>query len=362
MNYSSPFRLLVYLIYILSFGAIIFLLDYGLSKKSHYEIPISKMPKKTLHKMDINTFQAKLGNSTAVSEHNNSIHQNNDNALRNRCDIKIIVLTMTRHESLHRLLLSIAASDYGSDRICMEIHIDFHKDNSNTVKTAQLFKAKYSSVFTGGISLRIFTQNIGLREAWFKAWYPESHTDCAVIFEDDTEVSPVWYKWLKSAWSVYHKSTHIAGISLQKQQLIPKIPNERRFIINNHQPFLYKLVGSIGFSPHPRQWRAFIDWVSHIDVAHHDMDVPGLITSQWWKALDKKHIWTQCFIFFCEKHNLYTLYVTLPNNTTLTAHWQEKGEHSQTSLGRDFVLAREVNMSFPVEPVKYGWDGIAEKN
>jgi hypothetical protein len=29
-------------------------------------------------------------------------------------------------------------------------------------------------------------------------------------------------------------------------------------ILNDHRPFLYKLVGTWAYSPHPRRWREFL--------------------------------------------------------------------------------------------------------
>ena len=352
MQYKASYTLLLCLIYTLHFVAIIFLVE-----RDNNQTPNNIRMSKEL--VDIGNVAAKWGNVTVASTGNGTLNDGNITTPSNRCDITIIVLTMKRHKSVTRLLLSIAASDYGSDCICMEIHIDFHKENTKTVKVAKLFKEKFSPLFCGGILVKVGTQNIGLREAWFKAWYPASDGDYAIILEDDVELAPVWYKWLKAAWSIYHNRTDVAGISLCRQQLIPKQPYKRREIVNEHMPFLYKLVGSYGFSPHPRHWKAFLDWISHTNVDKRDMHVPGLITTEWWKSSDRRHIWTQCFIYFCDKYNLYTLYVNLPHKETLVAHWQEKGEHYRTSLGRDFTLARQVNVSFPDNPVKYGWDGLS---
>ena len=39
-----------------------------------------------------------------------------------------------------------------------------------------------------------------------------------------------------------------------------KPENENLEILNNHEPFLYKLVGTWAFSSHPKHWREFLDW------------------------------------------------------------------------------------------------------
>jgi hypothetical protein len=46
-------------------------------------------------------------------------------------------------------------------------------------------------------------------------------------------------------------------------------------ILNEHQPFLYRLVGSWAFSPHPAQWAAFLHWFDSLDSDTFDPYVPG---------------------------------------------------------------------------------------
>ena len=70
-------------------------------------------------------------------------------------------------------------------------------------------------------------------------------------------------------------------------------------------------------------------------------------------------MWTQYFIYFTVRNNLFTLYQTLPRGETLAAHWREKGEHfNGKNVGKDFELAVEVDADFPpyVYLQRYGWD------
>ena len=62
---------------------------------------------------------------------------------------------------------------------------------------------------------RIFETNHGLRAAWFDSWYPKPDDEYCIIIEDDLEVSPFWYTWLKKAWLNYGNRTDMAGIALQ---------------------------------------------------------------------------------------------------------------------------------------------------
>jgi FkbM family methyltransferase len=262
----------------------------------------------------------------------------------------ITVLTMNRVESLRRLLTSLENAEYGHDRVHLVIRVDHATNNAAVVALAKSFDFSH-----GEKTVHVATSNNGLRQSWFDAWHPATDESRGIILEDDVEVSPKWYAWLKAAWNTYGDRDDLAGISLQRQTLVPKKPSKQMEIVNEHVPFLYALVGSIGFSPHPKQWTAFLHWVATADLDH--VSTPGLVTSDWYAQLDKRHMWTQAFIYFCKSHDLYTLYTNLPHKKTLGAHHREKGEHYGKTEGPDFALAQGVALDFPTELVKYGWDG-----
>ena len=157
---------------------------------------------------------------------------------------QVHILTMNRAKSLHRLLDSLEKADYASARVELHIHIDKSIDNGGCVKIAESFDFSH-----GNVTIKVAEQNNGLRNAWFQAWSPQDN-ERAIIFEDDIEVSPQWYLWLIKAWEEYGERDDLAGISLQRQTLVPQKPHKQMEIVNDNEPFLYRLVGSIGFSPH----------------------------------------------------------------------------------------------------------------
>ena len=83
----------------------------------------------------------------------------------------------------------------------------------------------------------------------------------------------------------------------------------------------------------------------------------GFVTSDWWKDQNKTHLWSQYFIYFCHKHEIYTLYINLPNGTTLAADMREEGLHFDGSQGADFPVAENVSFNFPKYLNKYNWEG-----
>jgi hypothetical protein len=271
----------------------------------------------------------------------------------------IIVLTMDRPESLTRLLHSIEATDYEKDTVRLVVRIDVRKGNTVHAPTKELAESFHFS--HGPSEIFVADSNQGLRAAWLNAWKPIGSSQNAIIIEDDIALSPVWYTFVKRSWALYGSDPTIAGISLNRQSFIPhkKAPSRNREIVNGHQPFLYKLVGSQGFSPSSVLWSEFLHFVGDIpDLNAFPAHVPDLITSDWYMSLDKEAMWTQLFIFFCEQRGLYTLYINLPQKETLAAHFREKGEHSAATQGRDFELASTLSgIYFPETINRYDWDG-----
>lgn len=297
--------------------------------------------------------------------------------------LNIIVLSMDRFDSIKRLLDSLDATNYGSDLVDLVILFDRPKDAfAEWFRQVERIRSRVSSTWKQGNStIVVANKPMGLRRSWLEAWKPEGVHERAIILEDDVEVSPVWYKWLQQAHDVYDGRSDLAGISLQRQTLIPKIPllqpvqkrrNRRRMMKNNNtdkdtilkspsdgQPFLFRLVGSIGYSPKASVWMDFLDFANCALETNLDVSVPDLITSAWYGGyFDKTTMWTQLFIYYCNHLELSTLYYFPPNNRALAAHWREKGAHYDDSRGRDFELAtmNDGGVGFPLELVTLDWD------
>ena len=80
----------------------------------------------------------------------------------------------------------------------------------------------------GKVKARVSGSNHGLRAAWFDACYTgsagapfssgsnrfRSDDEYCFIVEDDLELSPFWYVWLRKAWRAYRDRGDVAGIAL----------------------------------------------------------------------------------------------------------------------------------------------------
>ena len=276
--------------------------------------------------------------------------------------MKVIVLTMNRPESLMRLLRSINNTyfEYETDKIDVEIHVDKAHGwlYNDCVKIANNFTLPKDR---GRVTAKIAKTNHGLRAAWFDSWWPETDHEHAIIVEDDLELAPAWFSWLKRSWLTYRHRPDVAGITLSRQFLMFKKPERSDMeIINNHHPFLYKLVGTWAFSPHPARWREFLTWFRSLDSETFDPYVPGLVTSDWLHIHTKQNrrhmTWEQWHVYYSEHNGLYTMYINLPSWEVLASNWREAGVHSKTSFNKpDFKLVTgcpiQVN-SYSIDTLK----------
>jgi hypothetical protein len=275
-------------------------------------------------------------------------------------DFQIIILTMDRFSSLQRLVDSLKATDYGSDTVDLLVRFDRPKTPSTEFwAAADAFRANLTWS-AGQVTVTMAKENMGLRAAWLAAWRPTSVTERALILEDDIEVSPLWYRWMQGAYEAYGHRTDIAGLSLQRQTLVP-LKSQRQNGIPDHDglPFLYKLVGSIGYAPLAAKWMDFLDFAECALATDLAVRTPELVTSDWYDKLDQRGMWTQLFIYFCKYYDLYTLYDFPTDHRALAAHWREKGEHYGVTGGRDFGLvegAKQVRWEFPLDLPRLDWN------
>ena len=162
-----------------------------------------------------------------------------DSSLRPQFTLIIKILSFTRADSLERLLRSLTAADYGSDRVHLDISIDrpAQPQAAAAAYNASVYEAAreahgrvvdLSSRFSwphGTKQWRIHDSHVGLVGQWLSAWTPAAHDDSTFVLmlEDDMEVSSVYYQWLKAAICRYYFDPqqfdpHLYGISLQNQR------------------------------------------------------------------------------------------------------------------------------------------------
>ena len=88
----------------------------------------------------------------------------------------------------------------------------------------------------GKFSYRFEPKNQGLRNQWFQACYPATDDGSyCLIVEDDLELSPYWFTWLRKAWLKYGDREDIAGITLSVGNFKDHYQSTLIIIINNYK-------------------------------------------------------------------------------------------------------------------------------
>lgn len=92
---------------------------------------------------------------------------------------------------MQRLLESLSDSRYFGDRLNIRINIEQDVDYE-TLELVDRWDWEHGSV---SVTRRVI--HAGLLPAVVESWYPHSNHSYGLILEDDVEVSPLFYSWLK---------------------------------------------------------------------------------------------------------------------------------------------------------------------
>lgn len=279
---------------------------------------------------------------------------------------RLIVLTMDRAPALSRLIASAEAADYGEDRVDLDIWIDRGAKGIDASVLSVVNSAKWTH---GAKNVHARRAPGGLYQQWIYTWrVPEQTDELAVILEDDLELSPSFYQWLKIARATYGNDPEVAAFTLQRSTLRPRLgPGGRGHTLNVPKDvpvFKYRLLGSWGFAPQRDAWIEFRKWFKRKRELGERPYVKGLITTQWYKEQEvdgfAPTMWTQWFIRFAHEKGYFTVTPHLEDGTTLCANWRESGMHyANGKQGKDFPLFRGSvdKFTWPVSPVRLDWDG-----
>ncbi|KAL6124690.1 hypothetical protein ACLB2K_077201 [Fragaria x ananassa] len=174
-----------------------------------------------------------------LSYHNSSLNPNpnpNPNLslhpqIPNSFTFVIKLLAFDRLDSLSRCLRSLAAADYLSDRVHLHLHID-HFALPDSDADRQLHESRGILDLVDGFRwsfgekvVHYRTQTAGLQAQLLEAWWPSSDHEFAFVVEDDVEVSPLYYKFLRNLILNYYYNAsnsrpYIYGASLQRPRKI----------------------------------------------------------------------------------------------------------------------------------------------
>ena len=289
-------------------------------------------------------------------------------------DLRIIVLAYNRPHSLLQVLHSLEELILDGDHAVMEIFIDQLKEQKR-VDDSTLSAAKEFLWKQGPTRIHVWQQHVGIYGQWIDSWRPKAGSkEIALILEDDLNVSKYAYRWLKAVHIFFGHQTDIQGYSLQSEGVLTASTIHPRVDLNgppSDTVFLWKILGTWGFSPHPKTWRMFQDWYHAIKNNRTFRPyVENMIVTKWYKTAEEEGladgIWEIWHIYFSSINRFYCVYNNL--NTFLTTkkaclsvnrkedglHYKGKAVNNTKNLLQSW---EDKYVEFPKFTTYYNYDG-----
>jgi hypothetical protein len=297
--------------------------------------------------------------------------------------LRAIVMTGgTRVASLNRLLRSLIDADSMGDRIDIDVWIDVPNSDHSSAEYLEreaiakdVRALKTNGTYTHGeVRAFVWGSPSGLRKQWLETWdrstpcgMGEWTSEVGLILEDDLELSPHFWRWLKGAHAAYGKDPRVAGFTLQRASLCAKMCDD---LLGGPKQspaaFFYPLVGSWGYSPTVAHWIRFRKWYYDFIQTAEKPYVDGLKPTEWYRSFEKAgtagtRMWTMHHIKYADTHeDKYTVYVKCPNNRTLSQNHLEAGINYATKRPSDHERLLEWDdslLKFPKSPIELDWGG-----
>ena len=296
-------------------------------------------------------------------------------------DFRIIVMTFDRANSLKHCLNSVSRVETMGKRISVEIWIDRSKEGEidhETILTANDFQRNWKD---GRVCIHQRETNAYIDGQWIDTWRPKHQTkEIGLILEDDVDISSHALRWLEAVHEKYDQVKDIDGYSLQMQgtQFFSGKKDRRLEGPETDNIFLYGVLGTWGFSPHPERWREFQDWFHHKDPAIKPY-VPQILPTRWYISFEirgtQRSMWEMWHIYYSHINKLYTVYCNLHvkyirDDLLLSVNRKEKGLHfdgkSQERETNWALLSSEWQpeyILFPDKEIRFTYEGtvVSEK-
>ncbi|ELU16029.1 hypothetical protein CAPTEDRAFT_200183 [Capitella teleta] len=211
--------------------------------------------------------------------------------------------------------------------------------DDGTVKVAESFKQRWTKPHLGHTcAIHIREKNAGITGQWTDTWRPKvGSKEIGLLLEDDIDVSPMVYRWLKAVHAKYDDRDDVSGYTIQMQnfRFHGSSKPATKVVPKSDSVFMYSILGTWGFSPHPKSWRNFQDWVHDArDNNKIEPIVPGLDQlNRWYNRFSKQQSMPEMWhIYFSYINGLYCVHPNLEaytgkHNMMLAWNRQEKGLH-----------------------------------
>ncbi|KAH7691156.1 Nucleotide-diphospho-sugar transferases protein [Dioscorea alata] len=248
----------------------------------------------------------------------------------NRMQISVNIITQNRAVSLQRLLRSLQNAFYVGDQVPLSFNMD-SKVDEETLKVVSNFQWPH-----GPKTIRRRIIQGGLIRAVSESWYPSSDDDYGLLLEDDIEVSPYYYLWIKYALLAYQYDPQVSlpelsSISLYTPRLVEVVKerpkwNATEFFkrIHPNTPYLHQLPCSWGAVFFPKHWREFYAYMNMRfteDAKQNPVQIPKSRTNGWQAS------WKKFLIDMMYLRGYVSLYPNFPNQMSFSTNHMEPGAH-----------------------------------
>ena len=296
-------------------------------------------------------------------------------------DIRFIVITFNRAQSLKQCLEYLNKVHLDGDVASIDIWIDRYAND--TIDEATLAVANTFRKSRNDVTVHIQPRHAGLYGQWINTWRPvKGSKELAFFLEDDIDISPMAYRWLKRAHLKYGSRNDVVGYSLQDQAVLRAdeqgAGKSPRSI--HGTAFLHRVPGVWGFAPQPDKWKLFQNWFYFIRLSCTDFRpyierAPLFI--QWYKELERRNythsMWSIWLIYFTDAMDLFSLHANIPTytkrtNASLVYNRKEQGLHFRKAVNDDNKQMEDTSSillfdwddnftRFPHRLVKFDYDG-----
>ncbi|KAI0352378.1 hypothetical protein OH77DRAFT_1498049 [Trametes cingulata] len=270
--------------------------------------------------------------------------------------IELSVITNDRPHSLHRLLSSLRDARYFGDTLDLRINVEQTADPV-TLQMASEYAWEHGSVF-----LHHRVTHGGLLTAVVESWYPKGNDSYGLILEDDVELSPLFYAYLKMSVLHYRygrpedRSSHLFGISLYQQKNLELRPEGRHLfdarevfktagLANPHTPYLSQIPCSWGALYFPEHWREFHAYlVTRLSGNVWPMEqtvVPDVRSNRWTRS------WKKYFIELVYLRGYVMLYPNYADYVSLSTNHLEVGSHVK-DVPKEVYLRKKKLFNLPL--------------
>jgi hypothetical protein len=203
----------------------------------------------------------------------------------------------------------------------------------------------------------------GLMPAVVESWYPSNNDSYGVLLEDDIELSPLFYGWLKFSILYYRyytpareQSQRLFGVSLYQQKALEYLPDGRK-PFNASQffdgvslppttPYLTQIPCSWGAAYFPEVWREFHDFLAlrlgEVGLSVSTPVIANIRSNRWPRS------WKRYMVELIYLRGYSMLYPNYPRFSSFSTNHVEIGDHVKDLAA---AMARKDLFEVPLRQV-----------